>query len=200
MILLDHWHLDQILILQTTTGKYMSEKHSELPYRDSVGIMLINRQGLVWVGRRLPKWQQDRSNHIWQMPQGGIAEGESKKQAALRELMEEVGTRNVEVLARSCDWLTYDLPEKLLGVALGGRYRGHRYKWFAMRFLGSDDQINISDKDGFKAEFDKWRWVAPKDIPELGLSFRRKVYKQVVREFRPYTVVTTKQKKPQKAL
>jgi putative (di)nucleoside polyphosphate hydrolase len=168
----------------------MAEKDSKLPYRDSVGIMLINRHGKVWVGHRLPKWQHDRSSTTWQMPQGGINEGEKKKQAALRELMEELGTDNVEVLAKSASWLTYELPEGLMGVALGGKYRGHRYKWFAMRFLGSDDEINISGTDNFKAEFDDWRWVDIDEVAELGFSFRRKLYEQVADEFRKYTTIS----------
>ena len=178
----------------------MAEKQSRLPYRDSVGIMLFNRQGLVWVGRRMPKWQQDRSRHVWQMPQGGIYVGEKKKYAALRELMEEVGIDNVELLGKCNDLHSYDLPDELLGVALGGKYRGHKYKWFAMRFLGSDDDIDISDKGGYKAEFDDWRWVPIDEIPDLSFSFRRDVYEQVVKEFRQFAVAMPKQKRFKRVL
>ena len=173
----------------------MSEKNAKLPYKESVGIMLINRQGLVWVGRRLPKWQQDRSRHAWQMPQGGIYVGEKKRYAALRELTEEVGTDNVELLAKSNELYSYDLPDELLGVALGGKYRGHRYKWFAMRFLGKDDEIDISDKGGYKAEFDDWQWVPIDKIPELSFSFRRKLYEQIVNEFRRFATPIIAKKK-----
>ena len=121
-----------------------SELNLELPYRPCVGIMLINRDGLVWVGRRLPKWVGDRSGYIWQMPQGGIAGGEPARTAALRELEEETAVRSVEIIAEAPGWLSYDLPTELLGVALKGRYRGQRQKWFAMRFLGEDREIDIS--------------------------------------------------------
>lgn len=178
----------------------MAGKQTKLPYRDSVGIMLINRQGLIWVGRRIPKWQQDRSSHVWQMPQGGIYVGEKKKYAALRELMEEVGTDNVELLGKSDCLYSYDLPDELLGVALGGKYRGHQYKWFAMRFLGKDNEIDISDKGGYKAEFDEWRWVDIDEVPDLSFSFRKKLYEQVVKEFRPIAVPMPKQKITQRVL
>ncbi len=161
----------------------MAEKNLKLPYRESVGIMLINNRGRVWVGRRVPKWQSDASDYIWQMPQGGIIEGEKPGQTALRELKEEVGTDNVEILGKSSNWLSYELPNDLLGVALGGKYRGHKYKWFAMRYLGNDDEIDISGKGGSKAEFDNWRWVHVKKIEDLGVSFKESVYHQVIKEF-----------------
>jgi len=112
--------------------------------------MLINAGGLVWIGRRLPKWVGDRSSCIWQMPQGGIAPGEDTAQAALRELEEETAVRSVEVLAEASDWLTYELPEHLMGIALKGRYRGQRQKWFAMRFTGDDSEIDIRARHGRK--------------------------------------------------
>ena len=114
----------------------MAVTQLDLPYRPCVGIMLIDRRGLVWVGRRRPKWAGDGSAHIWQMPQGGISAGEGARTAALRELEEETGVRSVELLAEAPGWFTYDLPEELLGIALKGRYRGQRQKWFAMRFVG----------------------------------------------------------------
>jgi len=161
----------------------MTEKPPKLPYRESVGIMLINKRGRVWVGRRVPKWQEDTSDYIWQMPQGGIIMGEKPSHAALRELKEEVGTDNVKILGKSADWLSYDLPDELLGVALGGRYCGHKYKWFAMRYLGADDEIDISGKDRNKAEFDDWRWVHVRKIEDLGISFKENVYHKVIKEF-----------------
>ena len=161
----------------------MTEKHSRLPYRPSVGIMLINRHGRIWVGRRLPKWQENSSHYIWQMPQGGIIDGEKPSQAALRELKEEIGTDNVNVLGRSSGWLSYDLPDELLGIALGGKYRGHRFKWFAMQYLGSDDEIDISGKNEYKAEFDDWRWVPAKKIKRLAVPFKKAVYNKVIEEF-----------------
>ena len=124
------------------------------------------------------------------MPQGGIFKKEKIKRAALRELREEVGTKNVEILAKSANWLTYDLPDKLVGEALGGKFRGHRYRWIAMRFLGADDEIDISNKNGYPAEFDEWRWVELDEVVDLGFSFRREVYEQVVNEFGQYATVS----------
>jgi putative (di)nucleoside polyphosphate hydrolase len=112
-----------------------------LPIRTCVGIMLLNRQGLVWVGRRRPKWAGDYSAHIWQMQQGGIEKFEPPRIAALRELREETGVMSVEIIGEHPAWLTYELPDSLLGIALKGRYRGQRQKWFAMRFLGDDAKL-----------------------------------------------------------
>jgi putative (di)nucleoside polyphosphate hydrolase len=155
----------------------------DLPYRPCVGIMLINRDGLVWIGRRRPKWAEDRSAHIWQMPQGGIAAGEGELAAALRELEEETGVHSVEVLAEAPRWLSYDLPEELLGVALKGRYRGQRQRWFAMRFTGDEDEVDITPRRGQKAEFDAWRWAAVDELSDLVVPFKRQIYREVVAEF-----------------
>jgi putative (di)nucleoside polyphosphate hydrolase len=156
---------------------------AQLPLRPCVGVMLLNAQGLVWVGRRLPKWFGDKSAYIWQMPQGGIMSGEAPKEAALRELEEETSVRSVEYLAESAGWLDYELPEHLLGVALKGRYRGQRQKWFAMRFTGNDSEIDISAKNGHKAEFDAWRWARIEELPELSVSFKRPIYEAISQEF-----------------
>jgi putative (di)nucleoside polyphosphate hydrolase len=160
----------------------------ELPYRFCVGIMLINPAGLVWVGRRLPKWAGERSAHIWQMPQGGIAPGEEERAAALRELEEETGVRSVEILAEAPCWFSYDLPDELLGLALKGRYRGQRQKWFAMRFLGADSEIDIAPRGGRKGEFDAWRWARVSEVPHLNVPFKRQVYEDVVATFAHLTV------------
>lgn len=155
----------------------------DLPYRPCVGIMLLNADGKVWVGRRLPKWAGDKAAHIWQMPQGGIEKFEPPRLAALRELQEETAVTKVEILAEYPDWLTYDLPDDLLGIALKGKYRGQRQRWFAMRFLGTDDDIDISARDGRKAEFDAWRWVSIEELPDLIISFKRGIYETIVRDF-----------------
>ena len=155
----------------------------DLPYRPCVGIMLIDRRGLVWVGRRRPKWAGDRSAYIWQMPQGGISAGEDALTAALRELEEETGVSSVEVLARAPGWFTYDLPKELIGIALKGRYRGQRQKWFAMRFTGEDSEIDIAARNGHKAEFDHWRWAQVADLPALTAPFKRQVYRDVAAVF-----------------
>lgn len=154
-----------------------------LPFRTCVGIMLLNRDGLVWVGRRRPKWAGDSQTYIWQMPQGGIEKFEAPRIAALRELREETGATRVEVLAEHPEWLSYELPSHLLGVALKGRYRGQRQKWFAMRFLGDDSDIDISPKAETKAEFDMWKWTPIESAQELIVPFKRGIYNRVTADF-----------------
>jgi putative (di)nucleoside polyphosphate hydrolase len=117
------------------------------------------------------------------MPQGGISLGEDPGQAALRELEEETGVTSVEIVAEAADWLTYELPEHLMGVALKGRYRGQKQKWFAMRFTGNDSEIDISARGGHKAEFDAWRWARMAELPGLILPFKRPVYDALADEF-----------------
>ena len=161
-----------------------TQLNQDLPYRPCVGIMLINRDGLVWVGRRRrPKWVGDRFGHIWQMPQGGIGSGETERAAALRELEEETGVQSVAIIAEAPSWLSYELPNELLGIALKGRYRGQRQKWFAMRFLGKESEIDISPRNGHKAEFEAWRWAKMSELPELIVPFKRQVYCDVVSIF-----------------
>jgi putative (di)nucleoside polyphosphate hydrolase len=163
----------------------MAVTQLDLPYRPCVGIMLLDRRGLVWVGRRRPKWAGHGSAHIWQMPQGGIAAGERARLAALRELEEETGVTSIELLAEAPGWFTYDLPEELVGIALKGRYRGQKQKWFAMRFTGSESEIDIGPRHGRKAEFDAWRWAPVSQLPRLIVPFKRQVYRDVVAEFAP---------------
>lgn len=160
-----------------------NEFQATLPLRSSVGILLLNSEGKVWVGRRRPKWAADHSAHIWQMPQGGIDKYEPPLMAALRELREETGVTSVEVLAEHPDWLSYELPESLLGIALKGRYRGQRQKWFAMRFLGDDSEIDIAAKEGLKAEFETWRWAPIASVPKLIVPFKHELYEQVTSAF-----------------
>jgi putative (di)nucleoside polyphosphate hydrolase len=148
----------------------------DLPYRPCVGVMLFNREGLVFVGRRI-----DQTVEGWQMPQGGIDEGETPRQAALRELKEEVGTDRAEILREHPDWLAYDLPRHLLGVALHGKYRGQRQKWIAMRFTGEDSDINIATHE---PEFAHWKWLAVEALPRLVVPFKRDTYTNVIAAFR----------------
>lgn len=161
----------------------MPKDPSKLPYRPCVGIVLLNAQGLVWVGRRIPKWEGDASPSLWQMPQGGIDEGESPRQAALRELEEETGTVRAEIIAECPRWLTYDLPAEALGLGLKGKFRGQKQKWFAMRFEGQDSDFNINAPLGAKAEFDAWEWISLKEACERIVAFKRPIYDEVLKEF-----------------
>lgn len=154
-------------------------------YRPCVGITVINRDGLVWVGRRADaQGDAEGRGAWWQMPQGGIDEGEAPNAAALRELIEETGMRTVRILGETEGWLRYDLPDELVGKAWGGRYRGQEQKWFAVRFLGDEAEINITSPDE-KAEFTEWRWVPISELAELVVPFKRPVYLEVVEAFTP---------------
>jgi putative (di)nucleoside polyphosphate hydrolase len=162
---------------------------TRLPMRPCAGIALFNAEGRVWIGRRSPKWartpQTYLTGHMWQLPQGGIFEGELPADAAVRELREETGVSSVSLLAEIPEWLSYELPSDLLGIALKGRYGGQRLRWFAMRFEGDDSEIDI-DTDGIKSEFDAWRWADLAELPELALPFKRSVYETVASAFAPF--------------
>lgn len=148
-----------------------------LPYRPCAGIMLVNRQGKIFVGQRL-----DTSSEAWQMPQGGIDKGEDAEVAAMRELKEETGidAEKVAILARSAEELVYDLPEDMIGRMWKGKFRGQRQTWFLMRFLGEDSDINIKTKH---QEFRAWDWVDADQIVELIVPFKKKLYRDILTEF-----------------
>jgi putative (di)nucleoside polyphosphate hydrolase len=157
----------------------------DLPYRPCVGVMLLNRQGLVFVGRRLKEAGPEHVDkaHAWQMPQGGIDKGEDARLAALRELAEETAVTSAEVIGESRQWHNYDLPEHLIGKSWNGKYRGQTQKWFALRFLGDDSEINLKPP-GHKQEFDQWRWASMDEVLAMIVPFKRQVYEQVIAEFR----------------
>jgi putative (di)nucleoside polyphosphate hydrolase len=146
-------------------------------YRRCVGVMLLNKKGHVFVGRRIDR----EANETWQMPQGGVDEGENLAAAARRELAEETGVVHAELLAEAPGWFQYDLPPHLMGVALKGKYRGQTQKWYAMRYLGQDADIDLNVHE---PEFDAWRWVRMSELPDLIVPFKRQVYIDVVTAFR----------------
>ncbi len=148
---------------------------SDRAYRPAVGIMLLNAANLVFVARRI-----DTAVEAWQMPQGGIDDDEAPREAALRELKEEIGTGKATILAESRGWLRYDLPAELAGKVWGGRYRGQRQKWFAMRFTGRDADIDLATEH---PEFMAWRWAPPEQLPEMIIPFKRQLYRDVLSEF-----------------
>lgn len=161
----------------------MSKRPAPTAYRPCVGIMLFNANGRVFVGRRRDMPMDEGGADFWQMPQGGIDKGEDPHKAAHRELFEETGIRRATILAESAEWHRYDLPAHLIGVSWGGRYRGQEQRWFAMRFMGADSEIDLSP-GGHEAEFDLWQWAAIDDLPRLIVPFKRDVYAKVIAEFR----------------
>ena len=149
---------------------------SDLPYRPCVGIMLINDEGKVFAGKRI-----DQTVEGWQMPQGGIDDGEEPRQAALRELLEETGTDKAEIIAELPEWITYDLPAHLVGIAFRGRFRGQKQKWFLMRFTGHDTDIDLSLHE---PEFSDWKWFDLDEITNVIVPFKKPTYEAVVEGFR----------------
>jgi putative (di)nucleoside polyphosphate hydrolase len=154
---------------------------SNLPYRPNVGAVLFNRSGLILVARRADLPNAEAPAGGWQLPQGGIDEGEDPRQAVLRELAEEIGTDRAEVIGEHDEWLTYDLPPQLLGIALKGRFRGQRQRWFALRFTGQDSDIRL-DLDPHP-EFDAWRWARLAELPGLAVAWKRPIYEVLVESF-----------------
>ncbi len=150
---------------------------ADLPYRRGVGIVLLNPRGMVFVARRI-----DTPMDAWQLPQGGIDEGEAPSAAAFRELEEEIGTAKAEILAQTREWISYDLPAALVPKVWNGRFRGQTQMWFAMRFLGRDVDIDI---DTHHPEFDAWKWSPIESLPEMIVPFKQALYVELVRQFKP---------------
>ena len=148
-----------------------------LRYRPCVGVFLFNQTGRVFVAQR------EDTPGAWQMPQGGIDKGEDPAVAALRELEEETGVRSAKIVARTEGWICYDFPDSILANASRGKWRGQKQIWFACRFIGIDDEINLNAHA--PAEFTNWRWSNPEMLAELIVPFKRKVYEQVIESFSP---------------
>jgi len=164
-------------------------RFEDLPYRPCVGVVLLNRQGLAFIGRRADATaEHGAGDTAWQMPQGGIDPGEEPLAAATRELFEETNVRSATLLAEAPEWFAYDLPQAVAGQSWKGRYRGQTQKWFAFRFDGEDGEIDVAQPGGgqHKAEFDRWRWEKLDALPGLIIPFKRGVYEQVAATFRPF--------------
>ncbi len=159
---------------------------TDLPYRPNVGAALFNRAGQVFIARRADLPNAEGAPGGWQLPQGGIDAAEDPRAAVLRELQEEIGTDAATIISEHPDWLTYDLPPALIGKALGGRYRGQRQRWFALRFTGQDNDIRL-DLDPHP-EFDAWRWAPLAELPSLAVAFKRPIYDVLAKSFAPFAV------------
>ena len=148
----------------------------KLPLRIGVGIVLLNSQNKIFVGKRI-----DNPSNSWQMPQGGVDKNENFIMAAKRELEEETGIRTVTLVKELDEWLSYDLPVNLLGKLWGGKYRGQKQKWFIMKFLGKDDEINVKTQH---PEFLDWKWIDPIELTNIAVDFKKSVYKKIKKELK----------------
>ena len=152
----------------------MEKKLNNLPLRDGVGIVVLNKSNKIFVGKRI-----DNPKNFWQMPQGGIDPGEKYLSAALRELKEETGIQSVDLIKEIDELLTYELPPNLLGIIWKGKYRGQKQKWFIMRFNGNDKEINLNTH---KPEFMDWKWIDISDITKVAVSFKLNIYKKIQKQ------------------
>ncbi len=167
--------------------------YESLPYRPCVGTAVFNRDGRVFIGRRIGGPEHVDETHVWQMPQGGIDEGEDSWAAALRELYEETSIRSVAKLGEVPGWLTYDIPRDIVGQAWKGKYRGQKQKWYALRFIGDELEIDIATPGGgaHEPEFIAWRWEPLENLPDLVVPFKRQVYERVATEFAQFAKPST---------
>ena len=159
------------------------ENNKELPFRIGVGIALLNHENKVFVGKRI-----DNANNFWQMPQGGVNENENFEIAAKRELKEETGIKNVKLIKEVDNWLVYNLPYNLLGKIWEGKYSGQKQKWFIMKFVGDEKEININTKN---PEFLDWKWVNPLELPKIVVDFKISIYKKISQEIISKTKLST---------
>ena len=150
------------------------KKYNNLPLRLGVGIVLLNSENKIFVGKRI-----DNPVNSWQMPQGGVDKNENLLNAAFRELREETGVENVKLIKEIDTWLTYDLPKNLLGKLWNGKYRGQRQRWFVMRFIGKDEEVNVKTKN---AEFKEWKWIAVDQLTNVAVDFKLQIYKKISEE------------------
>ena len=152
----------------------MIEKYKNLPLRNGVGVVLLNNENKVFVGKRI-----DNPVNFWQMPQGGVDKNEENYEAAKRELREETGITQIKLIKELNYWLEYELPDNLLGKIWKGKYRGQKQKWFIMKFLGKNDEINIRTQ---KPEFLNWKWIKSSDLPGIAVDFKVSIYEKLVKE------------------
>ncbi|MBO6754700.1 MAG: RNA pyrophosphohydrolase [Roseibium sp.] len=165
-------------------GRDYPEPIGGRPYRPCVGVMLLNKDGKVWIGERDTDRDGPQLDFAWQMPQGGIDAGEEPRDAAARELYEETSVRSIALLAEAPQWFAYDYPPEVAASSRGGKYCGQAQRWFAFRFQGQDSEIDVlSPPHGHQAEFRDWRWERADRLPELIVPFKRPVYEAVVRAF-----------------
>lgn len=149
-----------------------------LPYRPGVGMMIINKEKMIFVAKRM-----DTKIQAWQMPQGGIDIGETPSKAAMREMEEEIGTAKGQIIAESKNWYSYDIPKFLIHKLWNGNYKGQRQKWFLIEYTGSDSDINLRTQN---PEFTEWRWAHLKELPEIIIPFKKRLYDSVIKEFNPF--------------
>ena len=154
----------------------MDKKYSNLPLRSGVGIIVLNEENKVFVAKRI-----DNPKDFWQMPQGGVDSGEDFLKAAYRELEEETSIKSVKLIRELDGMITYELPERLLGIIWKGKYRGQRQKWFIARFLGNDQEINLNTKH---PEFIEWKWILPEELPSVIVEFKKDMYLKLLKNIR----------------
>jgi len=154
-------------------------KKEKLPLRVGVGAIVINKENKIFVGKR----KDHPDNNKWQMPQGGVNDGEDLYSALKRELEEETSIKNIKILKEIDEWTEYELPNYLLKKLWGGKYRGQKQKWFLVKFVGNDNEINLKTKN---PEFIEWKWVDPKSLPKIIVDFKKALYEKLLLKIKPF--------------